>query len=50
MWMITDPSERRIVEQDFETQEEAEARRLELIADDPSAERYRVETAQVASG
>jgi hypothetical protein len=34
--LITDRSERGIVEQDFETREEAEARRAELIAADPS--------------
>ena len=38
MWLITDRSERRMVEQDFETREEAEARMAELIAADRSLE------------
>jgi hypothetical protein len=38
MWMIIDNAERRIVENDFETREEADARLAELIKDDPRAE------------
>jgi hypothetical protein len=36
--MITDRSRRRIVQQDFETREAAEARLAELVAVDPSLE------------
>jgi hypothetical protein len=39
MWLIIDNAERRIVEQDFETREDADARLAELIEEDPSAER-----------
>jgi hypothetical protein len=37
MWAIEDASERRLVELDFPTEEAAEVRLSELIAEDPAA-------------
>jgi hypothetical protein len=38
MWLIIDTEQRRIVESDFETREEADARLAELIEQSPTAE------------
>jgi hypothetical protein len=38
MWVITDWEKRSIVEADFDTPEEAETRRAEMVAEDPRLE------------
>jgi hypothetical protein len=38
MWLIIDTAERRIVESDFDSREDADARLAKLIEDDPANE------------